>query len=52
MVAQCFRDDDLKTCNQYVDKAEAKSDVLEVRKYPFTVAKNIMVSTESLLHKA
>ncbi|KAF5608639.1 uncharacterized protein FSUBG_4567 [Fusarium subglutinans] len=42
---------DMKYCSQDVNKAEAKGDVLEVRKYPFTMADGIMMSTEPLLHK-
>ncbi|KAF5252237.1 hypothetical protein FANTH_2793 [Fusarium anthophilum] len=42
---------DMKYCSQDVDKAEVKGDVLEVRKYPFTMADGIMMSTEPLLHR-
>ncbi|KAF5692008.1 cell surface receptor IPT TIG domain-containing protein [Fusarium circinatum] len=45
-------DGDMKYYKQDVGKAEAKGDVLEVRKYPFTMADGIMMSTEPLLHQA
>lgn len=45
-------DDDMKYWSRYIDKAEVKGDVLEMRKYPFTVADGILMSTEPLLHEA
>ncbi|KAL5588383.1 hypothetical protein FOBRF1_014911 [Fusarium oxysporum] len=51
MVAAYILDGDMKYWSRDVDKAEAKGDVLEVRKYPFTMADGIVMSTEPLLHE-
>ena len=48
----CIVDGDMKYCSRHVDKAEVKGDVFELRKYPFTMADGILMSTEPLLHEA